>query len=153
MPVQSVNTGGAFAATFERRAASAASTSFAGELASASKKTRLGDVPDSVLDSKKVPKGETTKPVDGHAYSDILSGPRNGMYLNTSGNKRDGMAFSLVERNGREYHIYGSGKDRLVVCLRRRPAAEEAPKTPETVTPNMNTAPSGTTGGAAAARL
>ena len=34
------------------------------------------------------------------------------MYLNTSGNVRDGQAFVLVKRDDREYHIYGTGKDR-----------------------------------------
>ena len=37
------------------------------------------------------------------------------MYLNTSGNVRDGQAFVLVKRDGREYHIYGTGKDRTIV--------------------------------------
>jgi hypothetical protein len=41
------------------------------------------------------------------------------MYLNTSGNSRDGQAFVLVKRDGKEFHIYGSGKDRVVVCLKR----------------------------------
>jgi hypothetical protein len=90
-----------------------------------------------VLDSKKVPKGEKTEAVKGHAYADITAGPRNGMFLNTSGNKRDGQAFVLVKRDGKEYHIYGSGKDRLVVCLKRAEDADAKPK---------STAPSGTTG-------
>ena len=54
-------------------------------------------------------------------------------YVNTSGNARDGQAFVLVKRDGKEFHIYGSGKDRVVVCLKRR---DDAPK------------PSGTTGAA-----
>jgi hypothetical protein len=71
-------------------------------------------------------KGEKVKPVDGHAYADIVSGKRKGMYLNTSGNERHGEAFVLVKKKGVEYHIYGSGKDRLVVAL--KPAAEPKPK-------------------------
>jgi hypothetical protein len=64
-------------------------------------------------DSKtSAPAGERTEQVEGRAYADILNGRRSGMYLNTSGNARHGQAFVLVERNGREYHIYGSGKDR-----------------------------------------
>jgi hypothetical protein len=77
---------------------------------------------------------KTSTPVKGHAYADVLTGPRNGMYLNTSGNKRDGQAFVLVKRDGKEFHIYGTGKDRVVVCLKRK---DDAPK------------PSGTTGAAA----
>ena len=68
---------------------------------------------------------EKTTPVDGHAYADITAGPRNGMFINTSGNKRDGQAFVLVKRDGKEFHIYGSGKDRLVVCLKRKEDADE----------------------------
>jgi hypothetical protein len=73
--------------------------------------------------------GEKTRPVEGHAYADIVSGERKGMYVNTSGNARHGEAFVLARRNGVEYHIYGSGKDRLVVAL--KPAAERKPE-PET---------------------
>jgi len=60
-------------------------------------------------------KGEEAVPVEGHAYSEITKGAREGMYINTSGNVRHGEAFVLVRRDGKEYHIYGSGKDRLVV--------------------------------------
>ena len=60
-------------------------------------------------------KGEEAAPVEGHAYAEITKGAREGMYVNTSGNVRHGEAFVLVRKNGKEYHIYGSGKDRLVV--------------------------------------
>ena len=119
---------------------------FAGALAQASTKSSA-NTPDSVLDSKKVPKGEKTAPVEGHAYADITAGPRNGMFINTSGNKRDGQAFVLVKRDGKEFHIYGSGKDRLVVCLKRKEDADEtASAKTKTQTETQQTAPSGTTG-------
>ena len=75
-------------------------------------------------------KGEKMEPVKGHAYADLVSGPREGMYINTSGNKRHGEAFVLVHKLGVEYHIYGSGKDRLVVALKPRtePAAKAEPR-------------------------
>lgn len=60
-------------------------------------------------------KGEEMQAVEGHAYSEITKGARDGMYINTSGNARHGQAFSLVRKDGKEYHIYGTGKDRLVV--------------------------------------
>ena len=63
--------------------------------------------------------GETMSPVSGHAYAEISGGKRDGLYVNTSHNKRHGQAFVLVHKNGREYHIYGTGKDRLVVALRK----------------------------------
>jgi hypothetical protein len=75
-------------------------------------------------------KGETFKPVDGRAFADIEGGKRSGMYVNTSGNERHGEAFVLVRKHGREFHIYGSGKDRLVVGVKppaeRKPEAEPA---------------------------
>jgi hypothetical protein len=67
--------------------------------------------------------------VDGHSYAEISGGKRDGMYVNTTSNKRRGQAFVLVQRNGREYHIYGSGKDRLVVALRKRDPDQDTTKT------------------------
>lgn len=103
--------------------------SFAEHLATASEKK-----------SPKAPKGEKTAPVPGHSdYRDIVGGPRDGMYLNTSGNKRDGMAFVLVKRHGIEYHIYGTGKHRQVIEVKRH--------THHHATPPASSAPtSGTTG-------
>ena len=69
------------------------------------------------------------------------------MYLNTSGNKRDGQAFVLVKRDGKEFHIYGSGKDRLVVCLKRKEDADETASA-KTKTDPKQPASSGTTGSA-----
>ena len=63
---------------------------------------------------------ETVEPVPGHAYAEITSGPRSGMYINTSGNSRHGEAFVLVEKADFDYHIYGSGPDRLVVRANKR---------------------------------
>ena len=58
---------------------------------------------------------ETTKPVEGQNYAEILTGPRAGMFLNTGGGARDGEAFVLVKHGGVEDHIYGTGSDRKVV--------------------------------------
>jgi hypothetical protein len=151
MPVQSVTPAAAAAAAASAarsQAQQADRHAFAGALAQASTKSSA-TTPDSVLDAKKAPKGERSAPVEGHRYADITHGPRNGMFLNTSGNKRDGQAFVLVERDGKEFHIYGSGKDRLVVCLKRKPETDEtaaANTKPQTATPVTDTAPSGTTG-------
>jgi hypothetical protein len=77
-------------------------------------------------------KGEEAVAVEGHAYSEITKGAREGMYVNTSGNVRHGEAFVLARKNGKEYHIYGSGKDRLVVGF-HTPSSDKAetPKTDE----------------------
>jgi hypothetical protein len=88
-------------------------------------------------------KGERTKAVDGHAYADILNGSRSGMYINTSGNKRDGDAFVLVKRNGREFHIYGTGKDRVVVGL--KPKADDTSTKTDTTSGTSTTDTSTTT--------
>jgi hypothetical protein len=154
MPVQALTHAAAAANAARSQVTQKADAhTFAGALAQASSKSSA-NTPDSVLDSTKVPKGEKTEAVKGHAYADITAGPRNGMYLNTSGNKRDGQAFVLLQRGGREYHIYGSGKDRLVVCLRRKEDVDETAsaktktdKTDKAEKPETkSTAPSGTSG-------
>ena len=68
----------------------------------------------------KLRKGEKIEPVEGHAYAEIVSGPRAGMYINTSGNSRHGEAFVLVEKADINYHIYGSGENRVVVRAAKR---------------------------------
>ena len=82
------------------------------------KTTGGGDVKQTVTVDKTpataAPKGERTKDLPGHAYDEIVAGPRNGMMLNDSGNARDGRAFTRVERDGRAFHIYGTGKDRRI---------------------------------------
>jgi hypothetical protein len=76
--------------------------------------------PAADLSDIKLRKGEKIEPVDGHAYAEIVSGPRSGMYINTSGNSRRGEAFVLVEKADFDYHIYGSGADRQVVRAAKR---------------------------------
>jgi hypothetical protein len=73
----------------------------------------------------KLRKGEAIEAVQGHAYAEVTSGAREGMYINTSGNVRNGQAFVLVRKNGKEYHIYGTGKDRLVVGFHMPKAADD----------------------------
>jgi hypothetical protein len=71
-------------------------------------------------DNLKLRKGEKIEPVEGHGYAEIISGPRSGMYINTSGNSRHGQAFVLVEKDDFDYHIYGSGAERVVVRAAKR---------------------------------
>ena len=66
---------------------------------------------------------ETTTPVEDKPYERILSGPRKGMYINRSGNGRNGEAFVLVEKPGRDVHVYGTGKDRETVVMWHADAA------------------------------
>jgi hypothetical protein len=76
--------------------------------------------PKTDLSDIKLRKGEKIEPVEGHAYAEIVSGPRSGMYINTSGNSRHGQAFVLVHKDDFDYHIYGSGADRNVVRAAKR---------------------------------
>src|SRR3954453_2324660 len=76
-------------------------------------------------DDLKLRKGETIEPVEGHGYAEIVSGPRRGMYINTSGNSRHGDAFVLVEKDDFDYHIYGTGMDRVVVRAAKRDDNDE----------------------------
>jgi hypothetical protein len=107
----------ATAAAQPRPAAKALAQSFKGALAQATK-AGSANAETGTADTT-APKGETTKAVAGHGYADILTGPRKDLFLNTSGNKRDGQTFRLVERHGRVFHVYGEGKDRLVVAMRK----------------------------------
>jgi hypothetical protein len=74
------------------------------------------------------PKGEIWAPVPGTtAWADILGGPRDGLFVNTSGNSRQGMAFQIVHRGGKTYHMYGSGRHRLMVEVRDSPHHHKQP--------------------------
>jgi hypothetical protein len=72
----------------------------------------------------KLRKGEEVQKVEGHAYVEVTAGAREGMYINTSGNSRHGEAFVLVDKAGFDYHIYGSGDDRVVVRAAKRDNAD-----------------------------
>ena len=85
------------------------------------------------------PTGEKTRPVDGRAFHDIITGSRKGLYLNTSGNSRDGQAFVLVKRDGREYHIYGTGKDREIFSLKDKSASTNTTDAPTKTTDTPST--------------
>jgi hypothetical protein len=80
------------------------------------------------------PKGERTEKVAGHKYVEITSGPRNGMFINNAGGKRDGEAFLIVKRHGREFHVYGTGADRAVYEVGRKREDTAAPGTTGTST-------------------
>src|SRR3954463_4277141 len=97
-------------------------------------------------DAKKPAAAETTQAVPGHPYAEILTGSRAGMYLNTSHNARAGQTFVMVHRNGVELHVYGTGKNRHVVEMKRHsdPAGAVA-KTPATTPATTGTTTSGTT--------
>jgi hypothetical protein len=69
------------------------------------------------------PDGEQTTKVAGHPYSRIVNGDDKGLYLNqVAGNPRMGRAFKLVERDDHVFHIYGTGKDRVIIGLPQKSA-------------------------------
>jgi hypothetical protein len=68
-------------------------------------------------------KGEKLSKVDGHQFARIKGGARDEMCVNLSGNERSGQAFDLIWRDGRQFHVYGSGKDRSVVEVGHKAAA------------------------------
>jgi hypothetical protein len=138
-------TSNAAAATEARRTQStrASSSSFASAHAAA-----VSDAKDKDKDkttSTSAPKGERTEKVDGHQYREIVGGPRNGMFINNSGNSRDGEAFLIVKRHGREFHIYGTGADRSVYEVGRERAASGTSQGSGTST-TSGTGTTGTTG-------
>jgi hypothetical protein len=111
-------------------AARATGTSFAQVQAAAVKDTEAKDTSTSTDSSKdsstSAPKGERTQKVAGHGYVEIVAGPRNGMFINNTGSKRDGEAFLIVKRHGREFHVYGTGDDRKVYEVGRKRETTDA---------------------------
>ena len=107
--------------------------------------TEKSEATDSSTSTDKPATAERTKQVEGRAYADILNGARKGLYLNTSGNVRDGKTFVLVKRDEREYHIYGTGKNREIVSL-ADPAAKAKAETDTAAktTDDASTTPTGT---------
>jgi hypothetical protein len=128
-------------------AARSTGTSFAHVQAAAVKASDAKDKTTSADDAKSsasAPKGEKTQKLAGHNYVEIVSGPRNGMFINNTGSKRDGEAFLIVKRNGREFHVYGTGKERSVYEVGRERAATPAAGTTGTTGTDGATGTSGT---------
>jgi hypothetical protein len=139
------------AASAKSVAASQKASSGQSSFKSALKAAASDSTTSSSSSSSSASAAETTQAVPGHLYSEILTGPRAGMYLNTSHNKRNGQAFVMVERNGVQYHVYGTGKNRTVVEMKRHTPAPTKTTTSTTnagsVTPDNGTTPTTTTSG------
>jgi hypothetical protein len=92
------------------------------------------------------PDGEQTKKVAGHPYSRIQNGADKGRYLNQlSNNPRQGSAFRLVERDDRVFHVYGTGKDRVIVEVKAQAKTTTDDTTPATSTATTTPATSTST--------
>jgi hypothetical protein len=93
-----------------RASATNGGTSFGSQLA------RLVDGPASAAKAPTRPEGEMTKKVVGHPYASVENGSDKGMFLNQlASNPRQGTVFKMVERDDRVFHVYGTGKDKVVV--------------------------------------
>lgn len=67
------------------------------------------------------PDGEQTKKVAGHPFARIVNGDDKGLYLNQlAGSPRVGKVFKLVERADHVFHVYGTGKDRVIVEVKAK---------------------------------
>ena len=71
----------------------------------------------ALADASKRPAGEKTEKVAGHHYEKIVAGADKGHFINRTGNSRDGEDFQIVQRGGRTFHVYDSGKDHTVYEL------------------------------------
>lgn len=90
--------------------------------------------------------------VKDHRYAKVMDGDSRGMYVNRSGNDRNGDLFTKVQRDGRTFHVYGEGKDRMVfetTPMAKREELREAAKAKNTAPAASGgaeaTTPTGTT--------
>jgi hypothetical protein len=127
------SSGQAGATSGTTKSASTGGKSFAATLASAKKAdattTSDGSTTGTVDTTLKPPKGETWGPVEGHSdYADILSGPRNGYYVSLAPGPRQGKAFLIEHKDGKTYHVYGTGSKKQWVRVPTDPSALTPPK-------------------------
>lgn len=122
-----------------RASAATGGASFANELArlvsapatsAPATSTPAASVPASKASVKAVarPDNEQTTKVAGHPYARIRNGADKGLYLNQlDGSPREGAVFKLVERDDRRFHVYGEGRDKVVVEIKAK-AGTDAPQ-------------------------
>jgi len=111
-----------------RSTATRGATGFAGELARYVSAPASGTASPSTAASavKAVarPDNEQTKKITGHPFARIENGKDKGLYLNQlESSPRAGAVFKLVERDDRVFHVYGDGKDKVVVEVKKKDAA------------------------------
>jgi hypothetical protein len=116
-PIQSASIAGAGrlapTTTPAARSTTASGGSFAGQLA-----RLVSTAPDGAVKAATRPDNEQTKKVSGHPYSRVENGADKGRYLNqVDGSPREGAVFRRVERDDRVLHVYGTGKDKVIVAI------------------------------------
>jgi hypothetical protein len=83
--------------------------------------------------------GESLTTVSGHSgYEKIAGGKRDGEYLNTSLNKRNGQAFEIEKDAGKVIHMYG----KLKVVVVEKAAATTTTGGAAATTPQSSSTPS-----------
>jgi hypothetical protein len=111
--VSAATTGGLPYAT--KAPAAKATTSFADELAKSTSTSA------SSTKAAARPENEQTKKIAGHSYARIENGSDKGQFLNQlASSPRLGTVFRMVERDDRVFHVYGTGKARVVVELKAK---------------------------------
>jgi hypothetical protein len=100
--------------------------------AAATKDGATTDTPIAATKAAARPEGEMTKKVAGHPYASVENGSDKGLFLNQlAGNARQGSVFKKVERDDRVFHVYGTGKDKVVVEVKSA-SKSDATATPAT---------------------
>jgi hypothetical protein len=121
------------------KATATGGTSFAGQLkrlvdapAAATKDGATTDTPIAATKAAARPEGEMTKKVAGHPYASVENGSDKGLFLNQlAGNARQGSVFKMVERDDRVFHVYGTGKDKVIIEVKSA-SKSDATATPAT---------------------
>jgi hypothetical protein len=129
--VSAATTGGV---SYAKTKATKATKSFADELA------KSASTADSSTKAAARPDGEQTKKIAGHPYSRIENGADKGLFLNQlSGSSRLGAPFRMVQRDDRVFHVYGAGKDRVIVEVKAASTSDATSTTSTTpVTPTTS---------------
>ena len=122
-PTQAAAAATTGAATASRSAAVQGVKSFASVLAKSA--NTASSTTAATTEAAARPDGEQTKKVAGHPFARIINGDDKGMYLNQlAGSPRLGKTFKLIERDDHVFHIYGTGKDRVIVDVKHQTAAD-----------------------------
>jgi hypothetical protein len=136
--VSAATTGGISYAKAPATKATKTTKSFADELAKSAKSASTAD-PSANAAAR--PDGEQTKKIAGHPYARIQNGTDKGLFLNQlADSPRLGSAFRLVQRADHAFHVYGTGKDRVIVDVKARSTSDATTTTP-TTTPTTPVTP------------
>jgi hypothetical protein len=87
------------------------------------------------------PDNEQTKKIAGHSYARIENGSDKGLFLNQlASSPRLGTVFRMVERDDRVFHVYGTGKARVIVELKAKTTTDATTDTTAGAAPETSTA-------------